>query len=346
MSTSPSKPHISGSLPEPKQPQWFESFPIRVVLYIAGSVICVVLLALTANTSQTQSPLLIILFSSVPAVVLGIVFAIIQNFDDRTRSLEKHVRAQEGLMKRYSEEIEKLSTQDHVNAYTIEQLTGDFRLLLHNTGEILQFYGTIRSILDDGYQQKTLLRTFLKKAMNGPLFIQPMEERDFFDLAVDGIRECSTWQVIHQGSIRELHSFSYLQQMRTTENFTIEKLTKKQRIVILTKEEAKELRVHEIVSEFLKTTEGTESYWIDKDVFFKSFDIPPKMRLDDAALHDGQLLILRQRETKLVMLALLSHKDRACNGIIRAFTELNLHLALKKLESSPFKKITLPDSHP
>jgi hypothetical protein len=134
--------------------------------------------------------------------------------------------------------------------------------------------------------------------------------------------------------------------MRANENSAIEKLVKKQRIVILTKEEAKDLDNYAIVSEFLKTTEGTKSYWIDQDDFYKLFDISAKMRLDDAALHDEQLLILRQRETKLVMLALSSHKDRACNGILRAFTELNLDLTLNRLERGHFKEITLPSSHP
>lgn len=351
--------------------KFFESQVFRITFYIILAAICNGLLVAAAYTSQAKFPIpVIILFSLIPTVILGIAFAIIQGFDDRTRDLQKHIDTYEQTIDNYertsellninltkvSEELNSssigisanlsntlLKTMEQVeqisiaNERAMEARLLDFHELVKDTGIILNFYGSIRTLLEDGYKQRNLIHTFLKRAMSGPLFIQPVDEVSFFDLADEGIQQCTIWQAIHQGPISQLPDVTYLKNLQANNQ-----LTKKQRIVILTKEEAEELNNPTIVANFLSATDGTDSFWIDSDTFYQTFDIiPSRMRLDDAALHDEKLLILRQRETKLVMLAFQGHQDRAFDGIYQAFQTLELDLAIKKVETgqSVFKRI-------
>ena len=329
MSTLFSKPPTSGLLPATKQ-KWHENASIRIVSYIIIAAICNGLIVAAAYVSQAKFPLLvIILLSSIPTVVLGIAFAIIQTFDDQTRNLEKIIKSQ----KKHAEHSLGASMVLNIeNGKKVSLLIEDFNTLVKHTGATLNFYASVRGLLEDGYEQTNLIDSFLNKAMRGPLFIQPMEPREFYDLASKGIEQCSTWQAIHQGPISILPDFTYLRKLEDNKN-----VVKKQRIVILTEEEAKELHDDEKKANFLRATADTQSYWINKEVFYKNFEIPARMRLDDAALHDGRLLILRQRETKLVMLALQRHQDKALTGIINAFDTLNQDIKFNRV--SDFKEI-------
>src|SRR5579863_5503302 len=93
MSTLFSKPPTSGLLPAAK-PKWHENASIRIIGYIIIAAICNSLLVIAAYVSQAKFPLpVIFLLSSISTVVLGIAFAIIQTFDDRTRNLEKIIES-------------------------------------------------------------------------------------------------------------------------------------------------------------------------------------------------------------------------------------------------------------
>ncbi|GAC1617695.1 MAG: hypothetical protein NVS4B9_07700 [Ktedonobacteraceae bacterium] len=287
-------------------------------------------------------PLIVLfLYSFVPTVVLGVAFAIVQHYDDRARSLEENaIRSKdaiESLQKRYIEEIEGLSKRNGEESHKISGLIDGFNTLVKDTGTTLKFYSTVRTILEDGYAQKDLIRAFLNRAMNGPLFIQPMDREEFYNLAEQGIRQCTfSWQAIHQGQISELEHFTYLSVLKKDNTTHL----KKQRIVILKKEEISELNDYNKVDQFLKATEGMLSYWINEDDFFTPFGVP-KTEIDDAALYDGKLLIMRRRDIKLVMMSLQPHKDRIHEGIIKAFVALNFDLD-RNLAGGRFHKIELP----
>src|SRR5262245_56502888 len=115
MSKSSSKPLVSGPLPGTRK--WYESPSFRIVAYIIISAVCDGLLVAAANASQQKLPqLAIFFFSLAPGLVLGIAFAIIQNFDDRTRSLEQYVKSSihtlDHLTERYLRKIDEVDTQN------------------------------------------------------------------------------------------------------------------------------------------------------------------------------------------------------------------------------------------
>ncbi len=273
--------------------------------------------------------------------ILGIAFARLQGYDQNVRELESLINGTidmvENLKKQYMAEVTRLSRENTVNEQRVSKLMGEFDDLVQNAAVTLKFYSTIRKLLENGLTQTQLIRSFLDEAMNRPIFTQPMKEGAFFELAKKGIEECTvSWQAIHQGPISNLPPFSYLQQLKVAANPLI-----KQRIVILNEEECKELEDYHIVDNFLRATDGTDSYWVEQETFFREFDIPIGLSLDDAALHDGKLLILRNRTTQLTMLALKDQGDRACDGIIHAFATLKNDLELKR-SGSIFKAIERP----
>lgn len=320
------------NIPTPKKPEQdntSRASVIRIAIWVLASSICQGLLIVAVYfSSHNLSALAIFLFSLVPSIILGFAFTIIQNLYENTENNTRNVvRNEESLYQ----------TQEQLSE-TIDE----FRSLVRDTGTTLKFYSTIRKILDDGYKQKDLIRDFLNRAMNGPLYIMPMEAYEYYDLAEKGINECShSWQAIHQGSITQLEvHFRYLDELKKRKRQTGSLL--KQRIVILNDEEIKELSSPLIVENFLTATEGTKSYYIREDVFFAEFGLT-KGSVDDAALHDGKLLTTRRREIKLVMLALPGHNDKSYQGIIRAFEKLNHDLRLDRdLRSSYFHLIEQP----
>jgi hypothetical protein len=89
-------------------------------------------------------------------------------------------------------------------------------------GLALNFYANIRDILDHGQDQKDLVRHFVAKAMNEPLFFQPVEKEEFYKFFLDGIKGCKlSWQGIHQGSIKEIGDVLYLEELRRGSDLTI-----------------------------------------------------------------------------------------------------------------------------
>lgn len=304
---------------------------------------------ITSVTAVAGATLTLFTGASLPAVagstiisaLLGLAFTIIEGFDQHVRKLQRDIidneKIIESLKESYIDEIDKLSSNNKKEIIKVKETMSDFKDLVHHTSIILNFYSSIHKLITEDNAQKHLIYGFLEQAMNRPVFTQPMSIDDFFELAQKGIEQTDiSWQAIHQGSISKLPDFLYLKHLKTTV-----KPLKKQRIVILDDEDSEELKNYEKVDKFLRDTEGTDSYWIKQNVFYEIFDIPSHMRLDDAALHDGKLLILRQRDNQLGMLALEGQGDRACVGIIRAFKRLNFDLEHNQL-GGMFKKIERP----
>jgi len=156
----------------------------------------------------------------------------------------------------------------------------------------------------------------------------------FYELVQEGIRDCHKWQGIHHGKITKIQTkFPYLKDLENVPS---------QRIVILSKDDAKELEDRTIVDNFLLATGNTPSYWIDENQFLDiarlSF-MKERLKLDDCALHDGEVLLLRQRDRRIAMLSFRGANEPIFEGIVRAFEELNLQLKGFPNPDAKFTKI-------
>lgn len=333
MSSTPSEPTdktSSTGKQKAKQSRYF-----RFITYIVISVVCESILVAAANAPLQKSPLLlIVLYSLVPTIVLAVALFIVQTFDEHTETLGETIEE-------YTKETKSQYQNNIVTKKELSTLIEQFKGLVENAGQTLDFYGTYRALLrGDAYQQKQLIASFLKHSMNGPLLIQPMNKLEFFRLHELGIRECSKWQAIHQAPISRLGNFQYLNDLKELKQG--EGPSIKQRIVILKQDEVKEVYDDEIVADFLKKTKGTESYWITEEEFFLHFGVP-KMKSAGGALYDEKLLLLRQEEIELGMMSLDHRKDQIHFGIFKAFEELNWNLQ-HNVPSEYFKKIELRGS--
>ena len=331
MSFTPTEPSNKTSPAGEEKQKKPRSRSWRVVSYIIIGIICDSFLIAAANASLEKSlPLvLIILYTLVPTTLLSVAIAVIQAFDEHTdtlgQTIEENIKETKSQYK---------STSD--SRIELSKLMDQFKELIENAGETLDFYGTHRALLKGNeYQQKHLIASFLKHAMNGPLFVQPMYKLEFFRLHELGIRQCSIWQAIHQAPISKLGNFQYLNDLLLLKNE--EGPSIKQRIVILKQEEVAELYNDEIVTEFLEKTRGTESYWITESEFFSHFGVP-KIQSAGGALYDGKLLLLRQEEIELGMMSLDYRKDQIHHGFYKAFEDLNWCLQ-HNVPSDHFKKI-------
>lgn len=303
---------------------------LRVVIYIIIAAVCEAIFVAAANASLQNSPLiLIVLYSLIPTILLSVAVAVIQTFDEHTDTLGQTIEE-------YTKETNSQYKSNIDSRKELSKLMNQFKELIENAGQTLDFYGTHRALLKgDGYQQKQLITAFLNYAMNGPLFVQPMNKLEFFRLHEFGIRQCSTWQAIHQAPISRLENFQYLSDLQSLKKD--EGPSVKQRIVILKPEEVTELYNDEIVAEFLEKTNGTDSYWITDAEFFLHFGVP-KLKSAGGALYDRKLLLLRQEEIELGMMSLDYHKDQIHHGFYKAFEDLNWSLQ-HKVPSDHFKKI-------
>lgn len=303
----------------------------RVVSYIIIGVICDGTLIAAANASLEKSPplVLIILYTLVPTILLSVAIAVIQAFDEHTDTLGQTIEE-------FTNETKSQYKNNVDSRKELAKLMNQFKDLVENAGQTLDFYETHRALLKgDAYQQKKLISAFLKYVMDGPLFVQPMNKLEFFKLHEFGIRQCSTWQAIHQAPISRLENFQYLSDLQSLKQG--EGPSVKQRIVILKQEEVAELYDDKIVAEFLEKTRGTESYWITETEFFSHFGVP-KIQSAGGALYDGKLLLLRQEEIELGMMSVNYHKDRIHHGFYKAFEDLNWCLQ-HNVPSDHFKKI-------
>lgn len=170
--------------------------------------------------------------------------------------------------------------------------------------------------------------------MSPALCIWDISDGDFYELVQEGIRDCHKWQGIHHGRITHLQTnFPYLKDLQNIPS---------QRIVILSKDDAKELEDRTIIDNFLSAIGNTPSYWIDEDKFFEiarlSF-MKERLKLDDCVLHDGEVLLLRERDRRIAMLSFRGANEPICEGIVRAFEALNLQLKGFPNPDAKFTKI-------
>jgi|SRR5579863_2698213 len=331
MSFTPSEPSDKTSPVSLEKQKRNKSRSWRVVTYIIIGVICDGILIAAANAALEKSPplILIILYTLVPTILLSVAFAVIQAFDEHTETLgqtiEEHIKETKSQYKSNNDSRTELS-----------KLMDQFKELVDNAGQTLDFYGTHRALLKgDDYKQKKLISAFLKYVMDGPLFVQPMNNLEFFKLHEFGIRQCTIWQAIHQAPISKLGNFQYLSDLQSLKQGDGPSV--KQRIVILKQEEVAELYNDEIVAEFLEKTRGTDSFWITDAEFFLHFGVP-KLQSAGGALYDGKLLLLRQEEIELGMMSVDYRKDQIHHGFYRAFEELNWSLQ-HNVQNDFFKKI-------
>jgi len=331
MSFTPSKPSDKTSPVSSEKRNRIKSRYFRVVIYIIIAAVCETIFVAAANASSLQkSPLiLIVLYSLIPTILLSVAIAIIQAFDEHTDTLEQ-------IIEEYTNETQSQYKSNNDSRIELSKLMDQFKELVDNAGQTLDFYGTHRALLKgDDYKQKKLISSFLKYVMDGPLFVQPMNNLEFFKLHEFGIRQCTIWQAIHQAPISKLGNFQYLSDLQSLKQGDGPSV--KQRIVILKQEEVAELYNDEIVAEFLEKTRGTDSFWITDAEFFLHFGVP-KLQSAGGALYDGKLLLLRQEEIELGMMSVDYRKDQIHHGFYRAFEELNWSLQ-HNVQNDFFKKI-------
>lgn len=328
MSSTPSEPTDKTSSTRKQKAK--RSRYLRLVAYIIISVVCQGILVIAASTPlQKSSSLVIVLYSLAPTILLAIAFFIVQTFDEHAETLGETIEE-------YTKETKSQYSNNLTASKELSKLIEQFNELVENAGQTLNFYGNYRALLrGNAYKQKQLISSYLKHAMDGPILIQPINRLEFFRLHELGIKECSTWQAIHQAPISRLDNYQYLNDLKELKKG--EGPTLKQRIVILKQDEVKELYDDDIVAEFLRKTNGTDSYWITEEKFFLHFGVP-RMKSAGGALYDDKLLLLRLEETELGMMSLDHHKDEIHYGIFRAFEDLNWSLQ-HNVPNEYFKKI-------
>src|SRR5258706_1569885 len=303
----------------PRQP-WYRNKAFRYSVNFIVTIACTACLAAFAYYSPQHISILdTLLFALIPAVILWWVVNLVQSYDERAIICKREFDRQIEINSTLNSEIEKFTIQ--------------FKNLIENAAETLELYPSFRLLLHKDIRQKKLIGHFLRKSMSPALSIWDISDGDFYELIQEGIRDCHKWQGIHHGKITKLQTnFPYLTDLQNVPA---------QRIVILTKDDIKELEDRAIVENFLLATGNTPSYWIEEDKFFEIARLTfmkERLKLDDCALHDGQVLLLRQRDTSIAILSFKGTNEPICEGIVRAFEELNLHLK-GFLTDEKFKKI-------
>lgn len=304
--------------------KWHETPIFRIAIALSLSIVCTCLLVGAAYYSQQKQILATaILFTLIPALIFGLLFVILQRYDDNAA--------------KYKQEIELMAESHKVVRNELVHLNTLIISTVGNVGETLNLYEPFRKLLDEHSAQGRLIRYFLRLYMTGSLRIWRISEWDFYKLAIEGARVCKTWDAIHHGRISALQSSSfppsYLKDLKGTGG-------ERRRIVILKLEEVPEVYDDETRSRFLLATEGTKSYWIDENDFFHLTRISPLVTLD-CALHDQNLLLrLDRKEENVAILSFKGQHEEICDGVIRAFEALDLELTRNDVHSAKFRLIS------
>lgn len=297
----------------------------RDIAYIVLSVILTELLAVFSYyTPQKNSVVSVLIFASIPAIIAGIAVAILQNYDQK---IEKYRQFFD----------DQLSRSEHLN-----QTAAKLDALIENASATLDLYPPYRKLLKKEPGQRSLISGFLRREMQSAQCVWDITDDEFYELALNGIRDCRKCQFIHHGKLSDLqHNYRYLKELREKPGI------ESQRIVVLSKENVKELGDRPIVDNFLKAVDKTPSYWIDEDAFFQMTRLQRDLKLDDCALFDEQLLLFRRRKERIAVLSFKDEDGQICRGIIRAFNDLNtqldyfknLHTQVNYSDSKIFKLI-------
>ena len=287
---------------------WHRNKLFRYSANFIASIVCTESFAAFAYYSSEHTSILdTLIFALIPAVILWLIFNLVQSYDEKVRV--------------YQREIDRQIDKNTSLSGKIEKLTIELKNLLQDAAETLELSPPFRKLLRREIRQRKLIGHFLRKCMSPALCIWDISDGDFYELVQEGIRDCHKWQGIHHGKITELQTnHPYLKDLQNVTS---------QRIVILTEDGVKELEDRTIVENFLLATANTPSYWIEEDKFFEIARLTymkERLKLDDCVLHDGQVLLLRQRNTRIAILSFKGDNEPICEGIVRAFDELNLQL--------------------
>jgi hypothetical protein len=221
--------------PDPPRKPWYRRYAVNLIVTIA----CTACLAgAEYYLPQHASLLAILLVALIPTLIFWWAFNIVQNYDE--------------IAQKYKQEIDNQIKRNNALNSEIEELTIQLKDLIENAAKTLDLYPPFRSLLNRETRQKKLIRHFLRKSMSPALSIWDISDGDFYELVQEGIRDCYKWGGIHYGKISKLQTnFPYLKDLSNVTS---------QRIVVLSKEDAKELENRTIVDEFLVATRNTPSY--------------------------------------------------------------------------------------
>ncbi len=252
-----------------------------------------------------------LVFALIPAMFLWWAITIFQNYDDKAESYSQNNT-------KYKEELDILIQVNHKLHSEIEEQATQFTNLIQETARTLEFYPPFRKLLEKEPGQKKLIGHFTTKSVRDALCIWNISRNDFLELAQEGIRDCKKCQLIHYGSLKELQQHPYLNELQEKQSI---------RIVILPEEHKDEITDDEKKSEFLKKIGRTPSYAIGEERFFEIAeltDTKKRIKLDDCAILDEQLLLLWQHDRRFATLCFRGEK--VFEGILRAFQDLEQQL--------------------
>ncbi len=300
--------------------KWYETTVFRIVLSLLLSVLCTGLLVTAGYYSEQKQALwATILFALIPAVIFGVLFAILQYYHDNAAKSRSEI----DLM---------INSNTTIRAELIN-LEGLITNILENAGEALNLYEPIRRLLNYHNSQGRMIRHFMRLYMSGPLRIWGISEREFYEMTIEGAKQCNTYDAIHHGAISTLEKSSfppnYLSELQEVRG-------ERRRIVVLQPEA--EIQDKEIRSQFLAATKGTKSYWIEEDDFLRISQIRASTSFD-CALHDKKMLLRLDRSSNIATLSFEGQHEEICDGVIRAFEALDLELKRQNSHSTKFHLI-------
>ncbi|MGH8905687.1 MAG: hypothetical protein ACRD0K_04050 [Egibacteraceae bacterium] len=142
--------------------------------------------------------------------------------------------------------------------------------------------------------------------------IPNVEAYEFYRYLIDALECCGTWDGIHHGPISKLGQEQEVEDdlyaeygneyFKHLSDAVKQRRVRARRIIILSKEHEGDLRDHEVMRAFWeKTGSQVVSYWISEE----NLELKKRLgnqRLDDVALHDGELCLQYDRERLTVRL--------------------------------------------
>jgi hypothetical protein len=303
--------------------KWYETIVFRIVASLLLSALCTCLLVIAGYYSAHQQDLgAIILFTLIPTIIFGFLFAILQYYHENAEK-SRH-------------EIDQMINS---NTITRDELTNLHSLItstVEHAGEALNLYEPIRRLLNNHSSQGRMIQRFMRLSMSGPLRIWEISESEFYNMTIEGAKQCNTYDAIHHGSISALEksSFppSYLADLKEVRG-------ERRRIVVLQPKAIAEIQDKAIRSQFLAATKGTTSYWIEEDDFLRISQIRTGISLD-CALHDKKTLLRLDRGTNVATLSFKGQHEEICDGVIRAFEALDLELKRQNSSNAKFHLIS------
>src|SRR6266851_192093 len=210
---------ISPTPPTPRQ-SWFRNKTFRYTSNFIVTIGCTeCLVAVAYYSPQHASILVTLVFALIPALILWWVVTLVQSYHESAAT--------------YKQEIDHQIKRNNALICEIEKLTIQLENLIENAAKTLGLYPPFVCLLGKATRQKKLIGHFIRRCMRPALCIWDISDGDFYNLVQEGIRDCHKWQGIHHGKLTNLQTnFPYLKDLQNVPS---------QRIVILSKDDAKEL---------------------------------------------------------------------------------------------------------